>query len=366
MPFRMPEVSLPLYQWLTQEGDLLPDAPALAHDAALMRRAYAAISETRLFDQKVIALQRTGRMGTYASCLGQEAISVAIGLCMQPEDVLCPYYRDQAAQLLRGVQMTEIFAYWGGFESGNAYNNVPNDLPNCVPIATQLPHACGVASAFRYRHEPRVAVATCGDGATSRGDFYEAMNLAGVWHLPMVIVVNNNQWAISVPLSRQTAAASIAHKAYAAGIAGVRVDGNDMVAMLQVLGEALARARAGKGPTLVEAVTYRLCDHTTADDARRYRSDSELEQHKQGDPLLRLRHLLQHMHGWSAQEEEVMLESIRARIDTAVEHYLAMPAMPPESMFRHLFASLPVDMEEQQKILMARVQRREQNGGQVS
>ena len=186
---------------------------------------------TRVFDKKAIALQRTGKMGTYPSSLGQEAISVAIGSVMQKDDVLFPYYREYGAQFLRGVTMTEIFQYWGGDERGMDYKGPQKDFPICVPIATHAPHAVGVAYAMKLRKEPRVAVFVCGDGATSKGDFYEAMNAAGLWKLPVVFVVNNNQWAISVRREIQTGCQTIAQKAIAAGFDGEQVDGNDIVAV---------------------------------------------------------------------------------------------------------------------------------------
>ena len=172
---------------------------------------------TRLFDYKAVALQRTGMLNTYASTLGQEAISVGIGASMQREDVFCPFYRDYAAQLMRGVKMSEILSFWKGNEWGNHFSECPLDFPICVPIATQLLHAAGVATAFKLRKQAKVAVSICGDGATSEGDFYEAINVAGVWQLPVVFVIDNNQWAISVPRKHQTDAQTLAQKAIAAG-----------------------------------------------------------------------------------------------------------------------------------------------------
>src|SRR3989449_5754004 len=222
---------------------------------------------TRAFDLKAVALQRTGRLGTYAVSLGQEAVAVGVASAMREADVLLPSYRDNAALLWRGVKMEEILLYWGGDERGNCSSGPPHDFPFCVPVGSQAPHAAGISYAFRLRKQPRVAVCLFGDGATSKGDVWEAMNFAGVWQLPLVFVANNNQWAISVPLKLQTASATLAQKAIAAGFAGEQVDGNDVLAVRAAAEEAIAAARAGGGPPLIEAGTYRLRDPTPPGDA---------------------------------------------------------------------------------------------------
>ena len=203
--------------------------------------------------------------------------------------MLLPSYRDYAAQFSRGVTMTEVLLYWGGDERGMDYQKPRRDFPICVPVASHTCHAAGVAFAMKYRGEARVAVAILGDGATSKGDFYEAINVAGVWRLPVVFVVNNNQWAISVSRRAQTAAETLAQKAIAAGIPGEQVDGNDVVAVRDRVGAAIERAREGQGASLVECLSYRLGDHTTADDASRYRDRAEVEAAARRDPIERLR-----------------------------------------------------------------------------
>ena len=257
---------------------------------------------TRAFDAKAIALQRTGRLGTYASSLGQEAVGVGLAAAMRPDDVLLPSFREHGAQICRGVTLKELFLYWGGDERGNDFAGPRQDFPNCVPVGSHAPHAVGVALAFRLRGEKRAAVCVFGDGATSKGDVAEALNMAGVWKVPAVFVVNNNGWAISVPVAKQTAAATLAQKAAAAGIAGVRVDGNDVIAVRHAVAEALAAARRGDGPTLIEAVTYRLSDHTTADDASRYRDDAEVSRHWPDEPVARLRNYLIHIGAWGREK----------------------------------------------------------------
>ncbi|MFN3586499.1 MAG: pyruvate dehydrogenase (acetyl-transferring) E1 component subunit alpha [Moraxellaceae bacterium] len=334
-------LGLPLHQLLDPQGRLSPEAPDIERSPAFWQRAHAHIRLTRRFDQRAIELQRTGRLGTYASCLGQEAIGTAIGLALAADDIFVPYYRDQATQLLRGVSMFDILRFWGGDERGSASPAAGHDLPNCIPIATQLPHAAGIASALKWRGEPRAVLATCGDGATSRGDFYEALNLAGVWHLPLVVVINNNQWAISVPLSAQTACRTLAQKAVAAGMPGVRVDGNDVLAVHAVVREALARARAGKGPTLVEAVTWRLCDHTTADDMRRYADPAARAAAEKREPLHRLARLLA-AHGlWDATIAAQQDALHDAQVSAAVASWLADPPPAATDMFDYLHATLP-------------------------
>lgn len=342
-------LALPVHRLLDPQGQLAAEIPAALRQPDLWWRAYAHIQLARRFDKRAFLLQRSGRLGTYASCLGQEAIGTAIGLAMQETDVFIPYYRDQAAQLLRGVTMTEILRFWGGDEAGSDFAGPRQDLPNCVPIATQLTHAAGIAAAMKLRREKRAALATCGDGATSRGDFYEALNLAGVWHLPLVIVINNNQWAISVPLSSQTAAPTLAQKALAAGIPGVRVDGNDVLGLLAVVDEALQRARTGKGPTLIEAITYRLCDHTTADDMSRYASAEQRSEAEKFEPLQRLKLLLQNHAQWSEAKERTLEQEQNAAIEAAIQNWLTQPAPSLADMFDYLHADMPQDLQQQKQ-----------------
>lgn len=345
--------SIEYVRFLDPNGEPTQELPAFARDTKKLIELYRKMVLLRTFDTKAIALQRTGKMGTYASTLGQEALSVAIGNAMRKEDVLCPYYREYGAQFERGVKMSEILTYWGGDERGSNFSNCPEDFPICVPIGTQLLHAAGVATAFKLRKQPRVAVTTCGDGATSQGDFYAAMNVAGIWSLPVVFVVNNNQWAISVSRKVQTSTQTIAQKAIAGGFEGLQVDGNDIIAMLYVMQQALEKARQGGGATLIEAVTYRLCDHTTADDANRYRDKEELKQAWQEEPILRLRNYLQKQDVWSQQDEDKLTAECAAQVDVAVQEYLSLPPQPVETIFDYHYAQLPHDLVEQRIEAMA-------------
>lgn len=352
-------IDLPFTRYLDAAGQVVRELPAWAADGQLLVRLYRQMVLTRLFDQKAVALQRTGRIGTYAPTLGQEAIGVAIGSLMQPRDVLVPYYRDTAVQLLRGVSMGEIFLYWGGDERGSAYASpaAAEDFPLCVPIATQALHACGVATAFKVRGEHRVAVTTCGDGATSKGDFLEALNVAGAWQLPVLFVVNNNQWAISTPRRIQSGAPSLAQKAIGAGFAGEQVDGNDIIAVYDRLQVALERARQGKGPHLLECISYRLGDHTTADDATRYRSAEEVKQAWLAEPIRRLQRYLADQGLWDEQQEQALITECQAQLQEAVDDFEQTPAQDWSSVLEHVYAQWPAALAEQREWLAERAAR---------
>jgi pyruvate dehydrogenase E1 component alpha subunit len=327
--------------YLAPDGSVITDLPSAVSDRVLLVSLYRAMVLLRTFDLKAVSLQRTGRLGTYAVSLGQEAVSIGVASAMQPEDVLLPSYRDNGALLWRGVKMEDLLSFWGGDERGNDWSRQILDFPFCIPVGSQAPHAAGVAYAFKYRQEARVAVCIVGDGATSKGDMWEAMNFAGVWKLPVVFIVNNNQWAISVPLKLQTASQTLAQKAIAAGFAGEQVDGNDVIAVRAAAEQAIAAARVGKGPCLIEAVTYRLGDHTTADDAARYRSPEEVQGHWKQEPIARLRAYLVNKLNWGKSEEEGVTRDCEQSVDAAVKRYLATSPRRPDTMFDHLYAALP-------------------------
>lgn len=356
--------TIPFTRHLAADGTVEGALPAFARDPAELIRLYRAMTLTRVFDEKAVALQRTGRLGTFASSLGQEAVGVGTAAAMRPEDVLVPSFREQAAQFWRGVTLTETLLYWGGDERGSDFAGPREDFPVAIPVGTQFPHAVGAALAFKLRGEKRAAVCIGGDGATSRGDFYEALNIAGVWALPCVFVINNNQWAISVPRARQSAAETLAQKAIAAGMPGEQVDGCDVIAVRDAVERALERARAGDGPTLIEALAYRLSDHTTADDARRYRSDEDVSAHWKEEPIARLRAWLVAQDAWSKADEQNLLSETADRVAKAVEAYLATPPQPAASIFDHLFAELPDDLARQRKEVLTRSQDQAQSQAQ--
>lgn len=335
-------------RYLAEDGSVVREPlPDFAADDRALAALYRGLVLARTFDTKAVALQRTGRLGTYASALGQEAVSVGVAAAMQAEDVLLPSFREHGAQLWRGVRPQELFLFWGGDERGNDFSVARHDFPNSVPVASHLPHAAGVALSFRLRRESRVAVAVCGDGATSKGDFAEALNFAGVWQVPAVFVVCNNGWAISTPRAQQSAARTLAQKSVAAGIAGMQVDGNDVIAVRSAVSDALQRARRGDGPGLIEAVTYRLADHTTSDDARRYRDDAEVSRHWHGEPIGRVRRFLERRALWDKTREEELLGHCRDLVERAADDYLRMPLPAAAAMFEHLFAALPPELDRQ-------------------
>jgi 2-oxoisovalerate dehydrogenase E1 component alpha subunit len=332
-------VDIPYLQRLTPDGTLVPAGTAVDHD--LLVRMYRMMLRARLFDTKAVNLQRTGKLGTYPSCLGHEATHVGVGAAMRPEDVLFTVYREIGTKFWRGVEMSDILLYWGGDERGTYYRRTPQDFPFCVPIGSQMPQAAGAALAFKLRHEPRCALGYIGDGGTSQGAFYEAINFAGARALPLVCVIVNNRWAISVPVSAQTAAATLAQKAVAAGIPGVQVDGNDVLAVHVAVGTALERARAGGGATVIEALTYRLSDHTTSDDASRYRPAAAVEEARRLEPLLRTRAYLEAQGLWDSAAEEQLKAECTQEVEQAVKQYLTTPRQAVDAMFDYVYARPP-------------------------
>ena len=340
-------------QFLDPHGRVVAALPAFAQDPAALVPLYRAMVLMRTYDAKAIALQRTGQLGTYASILGKEAVEAGVGAAMAKDDVLFCTYRENGVQIMRGVTMQELFLYWGGDERGSDFAGPRRDFPVCITIASQCLHAVGVAYAIKLRKQPRVAVCMLGDGATSKGDFYESINAAGAWQLPVVFVVTNNQWAISVPRKTQSAAQTLAQKAIAAGFGGVQVDGNDVVAVHHAMREALAKARSGGGPTLIEAVTYRLADHTTADDASRYRPPEELAEAWKREPVLRLRNYLSEAGVWNKALEEELLRQCNEQVQAAAQAYLDTPPPPVEQMFDHLYATLPAAFAAQRAAMLA-------------
>lgn len=328
--------------------------PAFARDLNNLISLYRDMNRIRLLDQKAYALQRTGKMGTYPAATGQEAIGVGFGSAMTKDDVLVPYYRGQASMVQHGVLMEEVLQYWGGYETGCDYKVAKEDFPIAVPIATQSLHATGVAKAMQMRGQKRCVFTEIGEGGTSQGDFYEALNVAGIWNLGVVFIINNNQWAISVPSEIQTNCETYAQKAIAAGIDSIQVDGNDVIAVKAASDKAAEKARNGGGPTVIECISLRLCDHTTADDATRYRPEGELDEGWEKEPILRLRKYLESKNVWGKSEEESMLEELAIEVQTSVDNYLNTPVDPPEAMFDYLYQELPERTKLQREIAIER------------
>ena len=315
-------------------------------DDALVR-AYAALVTSRRLNDQAYALVRQGRLAVYPSSHGQEACQVAAAQVLGEQDWLFPTYRDTAAAVTRGVDPVEVLVLLkGDWHSG--YDPYERKVaPQATPLATQLLHAVGVAHAARLKGEDTVVMAMCGDGATSEGDFHEAMNFAAVFNAPVVFFVQNNEYAISVPLARQSVAPSLAHKGVGYGVPGERVDGNDAAALLSVLGAAVARARAGEGPQLVEAHTYRMQAHTNADDATRYRQDAEVQAWVERDPITRLEGYLRGQGLLDdaavtayAEQAERLAAHTREGLNRDVEP-------DPEDLFRHVYAEPTPQLLEQ-------------------
>lgn len=340
---------VPYYQYLNEDSELDYEIPPIAENKAALLQLYRIMTLVRTMDTKAIALQRTGKLGTYPSTRGQEAVFVGVGHAMEKTDIFVPYYRDMGTLIQRGTKLSQILQYWGGDERGNCYDNV--DFPYSVPIGSQTLHAAGAAFAVKFRKEKRAVLSMIGEGATSQGDVYEAMNVAGIWKLPIVFVVCNNQWAISVSREAQTAAHTIAQKAIAAGFNGEQVDGNDIIAVQHRTVEALKSAREKGEPRLLEMVCYRQHDHTTADDASRYEPKSIREQEWKKEPVLRLRRYLEKKGMWSDTQEEALQVECAAEVDAAVKEYLSITPQPLESMFDHLYAQLPEIYAPQRELL---------------
>ena len=314
-----------------------------------LRSLYRSMLLGRRLDERMVRLQRQGRIGTFAPTKGQEAAQVGSIYTLRPTDWMVPSFRETAAMIWRGWPIEKLLLFFSGHLEGGQPAPDQHDLPITIPVATQLPHAVGLAYAAQYRGDDVVVMAYFGDGATSEGDFHEAMNFAGVWHVPVVFVCQNNQWAISVPLKKQTHSRTIAQKALAYGLPGIQVDGNDVLAVYAATREAVERARAGDGPTLIECVTYRLGVHTTADDPTKYRSDLEVAMWEQKDPLTRFRAYL--------EKRNLLEEGLEQRVDDeiaeAVRRFEATPPADPLVMFDHAYAELPPDVQAQRDAMAA-------------
>lgn len=343
--------SIPYLQVMDEHGrvdeKLMPKLPRQK-----IIRMYELMKLTRTFDDKAISLQRQGIMGTYAPVRGQEATQVGSALALAKEDWLFPMYRDMGSYIVLGMPMHMLFQGWGWDERGQKIPEKINAFTMAIPVGTQVPHAVGFAFAAKLNRKKLAALVDFGDGATSTGDFHEGMNLAGVFKAPVVFLCENNQWAISVPRERQSASETLAQKALAYGFPGVMVDGNDVFAVYSAVKDALDKARAGKGPTLIECYTYRLGDHTTADDARRYRSQAEVKKWEKKDPLLRMRKYLESKKMWNAKMEKELGKRNAKIVDEAAGKFRSIPAPRPDEFIDYLFEKPTKPLEEQRRYLL--------------
>ncbi len=329
--------------------------PKLSADLSV--KIYRLMVGTRKFDERCINLQRQGRMGTYGPSRGQEASHCAATIVMEPEDWVVHTFREPGSMYHRGWPLEKLLQFWGRYEEGCRPPDGVNDLPIAVPIATQVPHGMGIAWGMKLRGDRHVVLCYCGDGGTSEGDFHEAVNFAGAFHLPVVFLIQNNQWAISIPREAQTASETIAQKALAYGFDGLQVDGNDPLAVYAGTKEAVDRARTGGGPTLIEAVTYRLSMHTTADDPTKYRSSEEVSRWEKLDPIPRYEGYLLKRGILDQQKIDEIEKDALAEVAAAVERYEAARDVDPLDCFDYMYAELPAELVEQKEEFRAALER---------
>ncbi|MBB6099020.1 pyruvate dehydrogenase E1 component alpha subunit [Deinobacterium chartae] len=311
--------------------------PELLPEPALLEQLYRAMRRIRHFDERAVILHRQGRMGVYPPFGGMEASQAGSALALRRSDWLFPTYRDSGAALTYGMPIERCIAYWRTSPHGWSMPEDLKLLPFYVPIATQYPHAVGAALAEKMRGTDNVAMAFIGDGGSSEGDFHEALNFAGALNAPVVFMLQNNGWAISVPTSTQTKATDLSLRAQGYGIPGVRVDGNDIVAVYHAALEAVTRARSGEGPTLIETVTYRVKPHTVSDDPGRYRTEEATRTWLERDPVRRLKTFLEGRGLWSEEREVALEAELMAEFEQAVERADAFPEPEPVEILEHVF-----------------------------
>jgi pyruvate dehydrogenase E1 component alpha subunit len=312
--------------------------PSLTDDR--YKEFFEKIILARTFNSRARSLQREGRIGTYASIYGQEACQVGSAMALEKDDWVFPTFRESGVSLALGYPVWMMFRYWLGDERGMKAPDDLNVFPMSVPVGSHIAHATGAALAMQYKGVKSAAVAYFGDGGSSRGDFHEGLNLAGVFKVPAVFICQNNQWAISVPRARQSAAETIAQRALSFGFEGLQVDGNDVLAVYKATKDALDKGKSGGGPTLLELFTYRLDDHTTADDASRYRTDEEVKEWESKEPLIRLRLFMEKRGIWTEEYEKEVSKKIEAEVDKAIEEEEAFRPPEPKDIIHFTGADL--------------------------
>ncbi len=330
---------------IDRKGRLVGDDPGL--DPELYQVMYRHMVLARELDRRMLALQRQGRIGTYAMLEGQEAVQIGSALALDPDDFVFPSYREHGVQVTRGLPIEVLLAYWKGLPNARWDMEKYRTAIVSVPIATQLPHAVGYSYMTKLRGESTVTAVYFGDGATSESDFHAGMNFAGVWKTPTVFICANNKYAISVPYEKQTAAETIAQKAAAYGFEGIRVDGMDPIAMYLATRLAVRRARQGKGPTLIEAMTYRYGPHATADDPTRYRSRAEEDKWRKRDPIDRLRKFLADRGEWDEVVGEKVAMETSDLVAAAIAEIEAQPLPGRDDAIRHAFHRIPSHVVDQ-------------------
>jgi len=347
LPYRVDHLSI-----LDENGELDKDLePDISDD--LLLSLYHGMVLGRRFDERMLILQRQGRIGTFAPIKGQEAAHLGAVAALKPDDWLVPSFRETAAELWRGKTMESVLLVYGGYNEGGAIPDDVNSLPVSVPVGTQTLHAAGLGYAMKYRKQNLVTMCFFGDGATSEGDFHEALNFAAVFQTPVVYVCQNNHWAISIPRSKQTRSKTLAQKALAYGMPGMQVDGNDILAVYAAAKEAVDRARSGGGPTLLECLTYRLSVHTTADDPKRYRTDAEVEEWLKRDPITRFQKYLKDKGLFDDEKIKSVEEQVNAEIKAAEKRWEERMrfTVDPLDMFEYAYAELPPNLIAQREEL---------------
>jgi 2-oxoisovalerate dehydrogenase E1 component alpha subunit len=348
-------LSLEVLQIIKPGGDYVEDMEPKISTQEL-RKLYRLMILARNLDTRGLQLQRQGRIGFYIGCLGQEAAQIGSAYVLKPEDWVFPAYREVGSALVRGItvkeMMNQYFANAEDVQKGRQLANLfgmksVNFVTGSAPIGTQIPHAVGAGLAAKLRGDPAVTMVYFGEGATSENDFHVGMNFAGVYKTPTVLFCQNNQYAISLPLEKQTAAQNIAIKAQAYGFEGVRVDGNDVLAVYRTALDAVNKARKGEGPTLIEAITYRMGPHSSSDDPKRYRTQQELDEWQKRDPIIRFRKYLEKKHIWSEDDEKKAQDEINREIDEAITHAERIGRPSVETLFTDVYAEMPWHLQEQ-------------------
>jgi len=344
------EEAIQTFRVLDLDGSLLaPESMPSLSDGQL-KEIMEKMVYTRIWDQRAISLNRQGRLGFYAPVAGQEASMIGSQSALKKEDFILPSYRDIPQMVWHGLPLYQAFLYSRGHQQGG---RIPKDVHVLMPqiiIAAQIIQCSGVAMGMKLNKKNNIALTYIGDGGTSQGDFYEGINYAGAFKLPAVFVVQNNRYAISVPVAKQTAATTLAHKSVAAGIKGIQVDGMDVLAVYKAVQDARQRALEGQGPTLIETLTYRYGPHTMAgDDPTRYRTSDETSDWEKKDPLVRFRNFLQSKKLWSEAEEEKVIERAKKEIAEAIKKADETEKMTIPSLIDSMFETLPKDLQEQKE-----------------
>lgn len=336
-----------MFQILDENGNVVDEdsMPKLSDDE--IKKMYEYMVLARKWDEIAWNLQREGRLLTFAPLTGQESSQVGSAYAMKKEDWLFPMYRSNAAMILRGMPMELLIQYWAGDERGMKIPDDLNIFTLAIPVGTHIPHAVGFAWGMKMQKKKVAVLTYFGDGATSKGDFHEGMNFAGVFKVPLVAICENNQYAISVPRSRQTASETIAQKAIAYGFEGIQVDGNDLFAVYKITKDALEKARDGGGPTFIECVTYRMAPHTTSDDPTKYRNPEEVGYWKKRDPIDRLRKFMMKKIIWSESDEKRLIADVEAKVNEAVKKAEAIPEPRPEDMFGYVYERMTDELRQQ-------------------